>query len=447
MKNIFRLAVLLSLLLICLVLPKTSLAANTYFVSFEGSDTNSGTQALPFKTFVRAFKSLKPGDTLNVVAGTYTERLDVKVSGSATLPITIQPVSGHVVVLDGGGTKDTPLLIGSGISYVTVKNLSVTRSPMECVLVRGSNVKLENLDVYNCKKFGYRLAGSYISVSGSSCHDAVTENKGGKNTSGGWGACMRTAPGSSNIIINNNKIYNNWGEGLIIGQAVNVKVFDNLVYDNFSQNIYIGNTHDVDVYRNMTYSTNPTYYRAGSPANCISSSEELISSTWGAQLGNIRVYNNIAYGCKIGLGYTYKEVNGNGCNNCLFANNTLVNTGGIKIIDGIKNHIAIVNNIVKGGKIVFPVNNDISSHHNLVGDPIFATNPNTNPTSYKLASSSKAINQGALITSITEDFFGGARDKTPDIGAIEYGATTMVKGWSSSSIKEKILNFIQGFVK
>ncbi len=446
MKKIPMLVFIFSLLLIPLFAPKVTFAANSYYVSLSGSDTNSGTEALPFKTFSRAFKSLKSGDTLNIFAGTYTERLDVKSSGASGMPITIQPVTGQKVVLDGGGTKDSPLLIGSGISYVTVKGLSVTRSPFECVLVRGSNVKLENLDVYECKKFGYRLAGSTISVSSSKCHDAVTENRGGKNTSGGWGACMRTTPGSSNMTINNNEIYNNWGEGLIIGQAINVKVYDNKVYDNFSQNIYIGNTHDVEVYRNFTYSTNPTYYRAGSPANCISSSEETINNTWGAQLGNIKVYNNIAYGCKIGVGYTYKEVSGNGCNNCLFANNTLVNTGGIKIIDGPKNHVVISNNIVNGGKIIFPSGNDIKSQNNLVGDPVFATKPNTNQDSFKLAFTSKAIDKGIAVSGVTDDFYKNSRDKMPDIGAVEYGSS-MVKGWSGSSIKEKALNFFHKIVR
>ncbi len=105
MKKIISLVFSLAFLLISLSSPGSIFAATTYYVSLSGSDTNAGTEALPFKTFSRAFKSLKAGDTLNIAAGTYSERLDVKASGTASAPITIQSAPGKKVILDGWEQK------------------------------------------------------------------------------------------------------------------------------------------------------------------------------------------------------------------------------------------------------------------------------------------------------------------------------------------------------
>ena len=402
-------------------------SAASYYVSLSGSDTNAGTQSAPFKTFSKAFSVLSAGDTMWISGGTYTERLEVKKSGTAGAMITIAAIPGQKVVLDGRMVSDTPVLVPATRSYISLRDLEVTQTlppsgvitnNLECLLIRGNNIELDGITAHNCPKFGFRITGSHITVSNSVCRDSVTENLGGKNTTGGWGACMRTAPGSSYIEFKNNHIYNNWGEGLIIGQAVNVLVHDNLVHDNYSQNIYIGNTHDVEVYRNMTYSKDSVYYRSGLPANCISSSEENINSTWGAQLGNIKVYNNIAYKCKIGIGYTYTELANNGCNNCLFANNTLVQTGGIKIINGTKNNVTLANNLISGGSITVP-DSGVTQQNNLLLTTGFLNNPDTNPNNYQLSASSTAINKGVALPETTEDYFRTPRDSSPDIGAVE----------------------------
>lgn len=394
--------------------------AASYFVSQGGNDSASGAQTTPFRSFSKALSVMRAGDVLNIAGGTYNERLNVTVSGSSGAPIVIQSVPGQAVTLDAQGNADTPILIPAGTSHVAIKNLAVRRSSFECVLVRGSNITLTNLDVSECVKFGYRLTGSSITVEGSTCRDSVTENSGGRNTSGGWGSCMRTAPGSRDITIRNNEIYRNWGEGLIIGQAAGAKIYGNTIHDNFSVNIYIGNAYDIDVYGNMTYSTDSRYFRSGRPANCISASEELISPEWGARLGTVRVFNNVAYSCKTGIGYTYKEVSGNGCNNCIFAFNTLVNTDGIKIIDGPKNHIVIANNIMKGGAIVQP-GGDIRVSNNFLGDPQFTGIPGA-VGAFRLSANSPARSGGMPIAGITTDFDGRGRDSTPDIGAFEGGS-------------------------
>ena len=69
--------------------PDVLLQAKVYYVSTTGSNTNPGTSTAPFKTFEKAVSVLAPGDTLQVMPGTYYESLRLTKSGTAAAPITV----------------------------------------------------------------------------------------------------------------------------------------------------------------------------------------------------------------------------------------------------------------------------------------------------------------------------------------------------------------------
>ena len=66
-------------------------SGKAYYVSPKGNDNAKGSKKKPFRTFKRACKSLKPGDTLYVRGGIYTEniRLGKKQSGTKKKYVTI----------------------------------------------------------------------------------------------------------------------------------------------------------------------------------------------------------------------------------------------------------------------------------------------------------------------------------------------------------------------
>ena len=394
-----------------------SLAPRTLYVSATGNDTDPGTATAPFKTFSKALSLMAAGDTLLIYGGTYTQQLNVSKSGTSSAPITIKAVSGQKVILDGGNVRDAPVFIPSTRSYVNLSGLTCKRWLSTCVLAQGSHLTISRFDVYEAKKFGIRVTGQFVTVEYSLVHDNVLENLGGANTTGGWGAGLRSAQGNGNNIFRYNEVFHNWGEGIIVG-SYGTQVYGNKAYDNYSKNIYVGNTYNVDVYQNITHSTDSKWYRSGNPADCISMSEEQISSSYGAKLGNIRVYNNIAYNCKTGIGYTYTEVSGNGCDNCLISFNTITASKNacIKVIAGSKNHMEIANNICAAGSIDVP-SGDISVHHNFTGDASLAGGAFGDPDSYCPLAESPVVGAGAN-TGVDVDFFNVSRDRF-DIGAIQ----------------------------
>jgi len=117
-----------------------------FYVSTSGSDTNSGTSlSAAWRTIQKAMNSATPGSTVNILAGTYNERLTLNVSGTTGNYITFQPYGfsvaaggcggytgiacgGDQVILDygylGTVTDSIPFLLISGRSYVKIQGLT-----------------------------------------------------------------------------------------------------------------------------------------------------------------------------------------------------------------------------------------------------------------------------------------------------------------------------------
>src|ERR1700722_8053035 len=82
----------------------------TYYVSSEiGSNNNAGTsQNAPLASLQAAANVVKPGDTVQVMNGTYTapfyaDALDITTSGTANAPITFEAAPGQTPIIDSSG--------------------------------------------------------------------------------------------------------------------------------------------------------------------------------------------------------------------------------------------------------------------------------------------------------------------------------------------------------
>jgi hypothetical protein len=104
------------LLLMVLLLPLSSFATD-FYISPTGSDSNGGSSSrAPWKTFTHAVNLLFPGDTLNLLDGTYTTGANgaflVNCSsgahnGTSAAPVTIQAVNERQALIQGNGLADT----------------------------------------------------------------------------------------------------------------------------------------------------------------------------------------------------------------------------------------------------------------------------------------------------------------------------------------------------
>lgn len=103
------------------------------YVSSAGNDSFDGSLGSPWKTVQKAMDAAQPGDTVNVRAGTYTERLACHVSGATGNIITFQPygygsAGEETVTFDytslGTVSDGVPYLTFEGINYVTVQGFT-----------------------------------------------------------------------------------------------------------------------------------------------------------------------------------------------------------------------------------------------------------------------------------------------------------------------------------
>ena len=103
--------------------------AGTYYVATNGADANPGTLALPWRTIQKAANTLGPGDTALVRGGIYSERVTVRVSGSASGRVTLQNYPGETPIVDGAGlgvpNSDTGLFLLVNRAYVVIKGFEI----------------------------------------------------------------------------------------------------------------------------------------------------------------------------------------------------------------------------------------------------------------------------------------------------------------------------------
>ncbi len=134
-------------------------ASDRYFVSPDGSDSGPGTEDKPWRTIQKAAESAVPGSTVYIKAGTYNERVNVKVSGkSAEKPIVFTNYQSDKVIIDGSDSspKEQEALIHIGNqSFVHIVGLEITnnRNNDKDYFVTGIGVwgEGEGIQIRDCK--------------------------------------------------------------------------------------------------------------------------------------------------------------------------------------------------------------------------------------------------------------------------------------------------------
>jgi serralysin len=144
--------------------------ATEWFVAPGG--TGAGTSAAPFGHVQTALESAQPGDTVTVLAGTYSASLRTVRNGTASSPIILRAATrgtaiitwaGNVfslnhsyyvvdgLVFDGQYGSDRAVKVGSGANASTIRNVEVRRSGRDCVSIGSPDTFLiEDSLVHHC---------------------------------------------------------------------------------------------------------------------------------------------------------------------------------------------------------------------------------------------------------------------------------------------------------
>jgi len=419
--------------------PPTARAAATpaYYVDTNhpsASDSNPGTEALPWKTIQKAANTLVAGDTAYIKQGTYTGLVSPKNSGSAGAFITYSAYPGHEqkAILNGSGFRIT------GKSYIKVSGFKIQE------VLTGSS---RGIDIVGPAS-NITISGNYIYHTFSSCiavwgrvyptvaPDAsvtgliIENNKVEKCNDGAFNEMITVANGIDGFEIRNNEVLNavahgNGGEGIDAKLGVkNGKIYGNRVHNLQRIGIYIDGANryatNIEVFNNLVYN------------NTNSEGINIGKEEPGGIVDGVKVYNNIVYGNGRNGIVLYRHPDDDGVNmrNITIINNTTYNNGlqtghnagGITISYSTAQNVVVRNNIAYKNSDFQISTNAGTVDHNLITDPLFM---NEAGRDFHLKSGSPAID-AVSVGAPTTDYDGVSRPQGTafDIGAYEYRSSS-----------------------
>ncbi len=418
---------------------------DTWYVSTTGNDSDNGSEATPFATIQKATEVAGPGDQVYIKAGTYTNKVEVTISGEANNWVTYDAYPGDElqVILDGDNFEVKA-------SYVRVSGIKVQNAE-NAILVEGpdiTDVTISNNHTYNSVASGIIVWGIIYPYDTRDFQNAfnikILNNKVEKACNGGWNECITIASGVIGFEISGNEI---WGSGLEVGTGSNqtqegVNGGEGIDIKSGIQNGIIANNYLHDLYRRAIYldaagGTDPSKLKP--------------------VMKDIEVYNNIAHNCE-GQGIAIMTEGIGDATNIDIFNNVLYNntedgimyykhpwgTGSISNIRTYNNSIygnprygmlldfpgstgsEYYNNICYNNGTDFKADNgngEYTATNNLYGtNPLFT---DVSAGNFKLQNGSPAINAGTSSGAPLNDFDGLGRNGAVDIGAFEYEGTSL----------------------
>jgi parallel beta-helix repeat protein len=459
------------LLVVVAVVSVIRAQAATYYVATNGNDSNPGTITQPFATFNQAIYAV--GNTAGSIIygrqGTYyqgTVPIYFSNVGTSAHHIIIEPYDNETVIIDGSRLGSSNATVQLSGKYIEFNNMHVANSAFVGILCyQSSHVWVQGNTVYNSQD-GAIAVGDYATLTATN-YAVISNNEAYNNdlvnqprTATGWPATVRTQ-GASNVTFTNNRIHDNYGEGLDLLQSNNCSASNNIIWDNYSVEVYLDNTTNAMVNANLIYNTgNTAYWSLNASGNCStatmcpSTSIQIANEEYpGFQnIGHNRtITNNIAIGGNQNLYYGDYGVGG-GLVNDLIANNTFyapfTGAGGASLyLDASSEYknTLIANNIFDSdgsadveiyathgqlaGKVTFKTNlwyggtnapGLAAGTGDVLSDPKFV-NVTNHPLGFELQNGSPAIDAGTTLSAVPRDYRGVARPQGSayDIGAFQ----------------------------
>ena len=269
-----------------LIIPIINFGQNNYYVATTGNNSNDGSFTHPWLTIQYGVNHLMPGDTLNIRAGTYFERVDIDVSGTENAYVTVRNYSGEEVILDASNFTDASAIIWTDNAYIRIVGLHLTNyfvnnSSGLAVQGRAHHIKILNNKISNINfssnpndPVNTNTNVVPLQILGDLFPDSVhsIEIRGNEvfNNRTGYSENITFGGNVSGFIVENNIVHNNTNIGIdvtgnygecpvsLLDNARNGTIKNNTVYEcnspySTSAGIYVDGGKNVVVENNVSY--------------------------------------------------------------------------------------------------------------------------------------------------------------------------------------------------
>jgi PKD repeat protein len=417
-------------------------AGSVYVVSPSGSDSNPGSEALPWRTIQHAANVVTAGDTVTVRGGTYHEAVTITRSGTAGAFIIFEAYPGEIPIIDANGLAlsnyfDAGLRVNYA-SYVRITGFQVQNvtDGFGIICYHADNCIVENNRTYNTLHSGI--------ASWTSTNTVIQGNEIELANNDGEQEAL-TVTQSATVQVLNNHVHhggpgNNGGEGIDVKDGSHhILVKGNLVHDMNRLCLYV-DAWDSPTY-NVTLDGNRAY-------NCFRYGIALASER-GGELYDVQVINNVLYqNVRSGIviadwdsGYPHPMHDITIANNTTYDNGDAVWGGGIDVLEPTVQGVTIRNNIVSQNSFFTILAENVPASaltvdHNLIdgyrnqagelkGTDYVEAAPrfvDAAAADFHLLADSPAIDHGAATSAPDHDYDGAARPSNGvwDIGAYEF---------------------------
>jgi len=450
----------LRIMFLAILLSAPFYAGNVYYVdNATGSDSDPGTQSLPWKTIQKAANTMVAGDKVILKSGKYNERIIETTSGSAGNGIIYQvnagdtvtckgfTISGNYVTVEGFkvDADDNNSTSGRGFyvsgDYVTVKNCYVTECPWGGIFYNqnSSHGYVNNNRCYHNGRNGIEIWGSYHLIENNEVWESVQHHPQGGQTNGADADGVRFHG-------DHHTFKGNWiHEPALMSDPYNTnphidcfQTFDGSSYGAPAASYCLFEKNRCRHLVSGTY----TFMIEGSQAspahditikNSLFEVEEGVNCPSGYYTHDIYIYNNTFIGNSSFTSNWPTAIDIRDVFNVAVKNNITVNYNG--------SHRNIVNctnvsldyNCAYNTDGSYPVARPGPKSHELWAiDPKFIGLSNRN---FHLQSSSPCINAGATVAEVSNDFDGISRPQGGlyDIGAYEYAGAGTTLGANANA--------------
>ncbi|MDQ3565563.1 MAG: Ig-like domain-containing protein, partial [Pseudomonadota bacterium] len=249
-RGILRTLILLSLFIFAPILA----SAATYYVAPSGSNSNPGTEALPFATLQKGHDVAAAGDTIFMRGGTYTFTAMTTFTrdGTSGNLIKVFNYPGETPVIDASnqptGTFRAGVIAMENASWWHIKGLELKNGPINGIFAGGSssNNIFENNNIHHMGRLatGGGGKGSGIHVYCQLCSSSVTahsnlilnndvhDNDNALDSDGGDANGIQMVTTGTGNVIRGNRAWRNSDDGIDAWTSPAMLIENNWVWEN-----------------------------------------------------------------------------------------------------------------------------------------------------------------------------------------------------------------------